>query len=555
MKIQKLAILALASFVTIALHGQLFHPLGLGIETPKRMVGDYFQPQMHVEGDILYVCTNQGLYSKDLSSEGSEWQLVGFEGIPLQDYVRRGEDMLALRHCYYEHSEFLLLSHNSGKTYEDITPAFFKGRGYAFLSLEQNPTDPNTLLTSSSSGCGILLTTDFGQTWEKLADFTPVYTGFHPLNPEIIYECGGGGYTDEKTDIRISYDGGQTWEEKAQCFSNYNTVFRMAFHPADLNKWIAGGYHCVHSTNDNGQSWNTQYLRDYDNPLNEDYMAPWRYAAYDNENPDIVYMASSSYNGYMKLMCSTDGGETWNRPYMEPIKTTPTEYVFDMKQYGDKLLIYSQSDVYMVSKADLIAQTTPVTFTSGQMATIILPTTPDASKGKYYRLDRVEGKEIIFEQELQPRAHVPYIIVPSEDFTIDLSTLDLAGCSPDTVSIKGISFIGSYVSEELEQQEGCCIRIIDTTPDCSVSFSEETGKRAFLVGALRAYLTWDDPIDHGGAKGRGDMEIVLRDYGTDIKTHSNSPLKGENKYDLSGRKIVNGKWHGIYIENGQKRAK
>ena len=555
MKIQKLAILALASFVTIALHGQLFHPLGLGIETPKRMVGDYFQPQMHVEGDILYVCTNQGLYSKDLSSEGSEWQLVGFEGIPLQDYVRRGEDMLALRHCYYEHSEFLLLSHNSGKTYEDITPAFFKGRGYAFLSLEQNPTDPNTLLTSSSSGCGILLTTDFGQTWEKLADFTPVYTGFHPLNPEIIYECGGGGYTDEKTDIRISYDGGQTWEEKAQCFSNYNTVFRMAFHPADLNKWIAGGYHCVHSTNDNGQSWNTQYLRDYDNPLNEDYMAPWRYAVYDNENPDIVYMASSSYNGYMKLMCSTDGGETWNRPYMEPIKTTPTEYVFDMKQYGDKLLIYSQSDVYMVSKADLIAQTTPVTFTSGQMATIILPTTPDASKGKYYRLDRVEGKEIIFEQELQPRAHVPYIIVPSEDFTIDLSTLDLAGCSPDTVSIKGISFIGSYVSEELEQQEGCCIRIIDTTPDCSVSFSEETGKRAFLVGALRAYLTWDDPIDHGGAKGRGDMEIVLRDYGTDIKTHSNSPLKGENKYDLSGRKIVNGKWHGIYIENGQKRAK
>ncbi len=565
MKIQKLAILALASFVTIALHGQLFHPLGLGIETPKRMVGDYFQPQMHVEGDILYVCTNQGLYSKDLSSEGSEWQLVGFEGIPLQDYVRRGEDILALRHCYYVHSEFLLLSHDGGKTYKDITPDFFKGRGYAFLSLEQHPADPNTLLTSSSSGCGILLTTDFGQTWEKLADFTPVYTGFHPLNPEIIYECGGGGYTDEKTDIRISYDGGQTWEEKAQCFSNYNTVFRMAFHPADLNKWIAGGYHCVHSTNDNGQSWNTQYLRDYDNPLNEDYMAPWRYAAYDNENPDIVYMASSSYNGYMKLMCSTDGGETWNRPYMEPIKTTPTEYVFDMKQYGDKLLIYSQSDVYMVSKADLIAQTTPVTFTSGQMATIILPTTPDASKGKYYRLDRYEDGQIIFEQELQPQAHIPYIIVPSEDFSIDINNMELEGLQSDTVSIEvtfegqaesqSICFIGSYVSEELEQQEGCCIRIIDTTPDCSFSYSGETGKGAFLVGALRAYLTWDDPIDHGGAKGRGDMEIVLRDYGTNIKTHSNSPLKGENKYDLSGRKIVNGKWHGIYIENGQKRAK
>ena len=62
----------------------------------------------------------------------------------------------------------------------------------------------------------------------------------------------------------------------------------------------------------------------------------------------------------MKLMCSTDGGTTWNRPYLEPIKTTSSEFVFDMKQYRDKLLIYSQSDVYMVSKADLIEQTTSV---------------------------------------------------------------------------------------------------------------------------------------------------------------------------------------------------
>jgi hypothetical protein len=198
----------------------------------------------------------------------------------------------------------------------------------------------------------------------------------------------------------------------------------------------------------------------------------------------------------------------------------------------------------------------PVIFTAGQMATIILPTEPDASKGKYYRLDRVEDKQIIFEQELQPQAHIPYIIVPSEDFNIDPNNMDLEGLSCDTASIGDVSFIGSYVSEELEQQEGCNIQLIDTTPDCSISFSGETGKGAFLVGALRAYLTWDDPIDHGGAKGRGDMEIVLRDYGTSIEEMKNEELKMKNDvFDLSGRKIVNGKLHGIYIENGQKRAK
>ena len=207
----------------------------------------------------------------------------------------------------------------------------------------------------------------------------------------------------------------------------------------------------------------------------------------------------------------------------------------------------------------------PIIFTEGQMATIILPTEPDASKGKYYRLDRVEEGKIIFEQELQPQAHIPYIIVPNEDFSIDLNNMDLEGCSPDTVSIEvrfeeqtesqSIYFIGSYVNEELEQQEGCNIQLIDTTPDCSISFSEETGKETFLIGALRAYLTWDDPYNQGGTKGRGNMEIVLRDYGTSIEEMKNEELRMKNDvFDLSGRKIVNGQLQrGIYIENGQKK--
>ena len=215
----------------------------------------------------------------------------------------------------------------------------------------------------------------------------------------------------------------------------------------------------------------------------------------------------------------------------------------------------------------------PITFTEGQMATIVLPTAPSASKGKYYRLDRVEGKEIVFEQELQPRAHVPYIIVPGEDFSIDLNTLDLAGCYRDTVSVDGISFIGSFISEAFDYQEGSYIDFIDTTPDCRY-------EESCVIGALRAYLLvhWDDPYNQGGTKvpPLNKLEIVLRDYGTGVKTLSDSPFsdalaprrasdarrKGEDIFDLSGRKIVNGQWsivngqllRGIYIENGKKKV-
>ena len=358
MKSYRFAILAFAVLVSAAVHGQLFVPLGLEIETPREMIGCFFQPQMHVEGEILCVCTKQGLYSKDLSNNESEWQLVGFEGIPLQDYARSGNDILALRHSYYEPKVFFLLSHDGGKIYEDITPAFFKGNGNVFMSLEQHPADSSTLLTSSSLGYGIFLTTDFGQNWKKLASYKPNYMGYHPMNPEIIYESYGEHF-DWKTDLHISYDGGLTWEDKSSFLLGNTEIFRMAFHPTDPNRWIAGGWWCVYTTCDNGQTWGKQFFHEKQTLDDYDYLAPWRYAEYDNENANIVYMAGS-YTDYMKLMCSTDGGTTWNRPYLEPIKTTPDEFIFDMKQYRDKLLIYSQSDVYMVSKADLIEQTTSI---------------------------------------------------------------------------------------------------------------------------------------------------------------------------------------------------
>ena len=201
---------------------------------------------------------------------------------------------------------------------------------------------------------------------------------------------------------------------------------------------------------------------------------------------------------------------------------------------------------------NIVALPEPVTFTAGQMATIILPEEPEASKGKYYRLDRVEEGKIIFEQEQQPRAHVPYIIVPDEDFSIDLSTLDLAGCYRDTVSVDDVSFIGSYVSEAFDYQEGFYIDFIDTTPDCR--FDESC-----VIGALRAYLLvrWDDPYNQGGTRvpPLEKLEVVLRDYGTSIGEIKNEQLKIKNDvFDLSGRKIVNGQLQrGIYIENGQKK--
>ena len=198
----------------------------------------------------------------------------------------------------------------------------------------------------------------------------------------------------------------------------------------------------------------------------------------------------------------------------------------------------------------------PVTFTQGQMATIILPTEPDASKGKYYRLDKCEDGQIIFEQELQPQARVPYIIIPNEDFSIDPSTMDLEGLSHDAVSIEGISFIGSYSHEEFSYQEGFYIDIIDTTPDC---LDDWFGSGKAIVGPLRAYLqvNWDDPYTQGGTKDPQKIkEIVLHNHGTGLNEIQDSRFKIQNEsviFDLQGRKISGKPARGIYIEDGKKK--
>ena len=88
-------------------------------------------------------------------------------------------------------------------------------------------------------------------------------------------------------------------------------------------------------------------------------------------------------------------------------------------------------------------------FKAGELTSIILPIVPDASLGKYFRLDREEGDTLIFEREYMPQANVPYAFIPKKDTRIDLTGMDL-GIEPGYTRIVGrqnlgIWFMGSYI--------------------------------------------------------------------------------------------------------------
>lgn len=323
--------------------------------------GDSSQPRAHIEGNRLYVCTSRGLYAKDLGEASSKYVLVGFKGIPLQDYARRGDDILALR--YNHGGGFLLLSHDGGKTYEDVTPDIFCHEPSEVLpSLVQHPTDPNVLLVSSTHK-GIFRSKDFGKTWERLTQSlygnrSASFIGFHPARPSILYNSGETGFFNGH--IAISYDDGNTWghrdtgfvDSEWLGFKGENCVHRLAFHPADPDRWVAGGEGCVFLTDDNGQTWSCQNFSD-----DEVRVAYWYVAAFDDKSPDTVYLAgilpaSVSSEGKIKVMYSTNGGRSWNAPILLAMKKD-REIVNDLLPYQDRLILYTETGVYEVSKSDL----------------------------------------------------------------------------------------------------------------------------------------------------------------------------------------------------------
>ena len=64
-------------------------------------------------------------------------------------------------------------------------------------------------------------------------------------------------------------------------------------------------------------------------------------------------------------------------------------------------------------------------YDANRRSTIMLPITPDASWGRYFRLDHVDGDSIIFEQELSPKANTPYVFIANANLHIDLKDMDL----------------------------------------------------------------------------------------------------------------------------------
>lgn len=170
-------------------------------------------------------------------------------------------------------------------------------------------------------------------------------------------------------------------------------------------------------------------------------------------------------------------------------------------------------------------------FKTGKMGSIILPVVPDATLGKYYRLDRREGNVLYFEHEPNPQANVPYLLMPNADCRVDISEMNLS-LTPGVIELDEVSFIGSYVSTNHIITTNQSIFCFDETPDCD----------DYRIGGCRAYILTE--------LWRVSVVLVEPDGIEQLTLAPNG--KDTGFFDLQGRRLHSKPSKGVYIQNGRK---
>ena len=269
-----------------------------------------------------------------------------------------------------------------------------------------------------------------------------------------------------------------------------------------------------------------------------------------------VYLYSNRDDSEYKALTNEDGSyslriEESNNVY--PITLTATGYT----------TYVGKSDANVVRLTDAPAESVrdfvlfdKIAYTKDQRATIILPVAPDPEWGSYYRLDRRENNDVIFEYESAPQANVPYVIFPYKNFELNVGDYDLQQ-EPGSIvvpypderdyPVPFAAIYGSYQNTDiLYTYTDQHTRFLDLTPDCDTKDEPFMGR----IGACRAYMRLISP-------GLADLSMAFPNY-----VFSRNPTGITEKHaisnsdvpfcDLQGRRLTQQPRKGVYIRDGRK---
>ncbi len=143
------------------------------IEAQEKVWNTYgrpYRPSVQVVDGYIYIATWSGIYRKPAKSlNNMDWEKFAFSGLPVIQFVMKGDSIIAITACTDEKA--FVLSTDGGKTCKAITPPEFL--------IEENELKGHTLLNISKlPKCEFTIgfgrtywSSEIGKFWKKLEDY------------------------------------------------------------------------------------------------------------------------------------------------------------------------------------------------------------------------------------------------------------------------------------------------------------------------------------------------------------------------------------------------
>jgi hypothetical protein len=321
--------------------GQI-EPMGFTQETvtpPSDRFRHVYRPKLKLSDDTLYVCTNTGIYRKSLQ-HNTGWELYAFDKIPVIEFVRNGNRLLAISPGTKDGRDSLMfLSEDNGRTFRNYTtPHFFEEETFNYPHrIVQSPLNPDAILLYHSCS-GLSKSGDFGKNWKNLNNISGVqswFAAFHPLDTTHLFYTGETGYFAGF--MYRSTNSGLTWQWYIHPGGD-NCIHHIAFHPTDPNVLVYSGEMAMGKSADKGETWGTADL--YDTGM---YFYK---VLFDEDNPATLYASGvcrkhHDINDSIWVYRSTDAGNSWHLACRE---STGMDCggVLDMVKYENRLIFYTR---------------------------------------------------------------------------------------------------------------------------------------------------------------------------------------------------------------------